>query len=214
MNAHDTNDSPQVAVANDALTHLLFGSENPLGQHVRMSTNPADKGVEIVGVVETGKYESLGEDLTPAIFLPIAQSSAVSTTLVVRSALPREKVNELLRKTLLDMDPELTLFNAGSLTDQLALPLFPARVAAVGLGVFGGLAMVLAATGLFASLAYSVSRRRREIGIRMALGARPSLDAGSEKDLAALRCWHLHRNSRNSKCWKNAFFAPLWSESA
>jgi ABC-type antimicrobial peptide transport system permease subunit len=78
-----------------------------------------------------------------------------------------------LRKTVLDLNPDLALFNIGSLKDQLALPLFPARIAAIVLGIFGLLAMVLAATGLFALMAYTVSRRTREIGIRMALGARP-----------------------------------------
>jgi ABC-type antimicrobial peptide transport system permease subunit len=73
---------------------------------------------------------------------------------------------------MLDLDPETTLFNVGSLKDQLALPLFPARITAIVLSVFGLFAMTLAATGLFALVAYSVSRRKREIGIRMALGAR------------------------------------------
>ena len=68
----------------------------------------------------------------------------------------------------------MTLFNVGSLKDQLAFPLFPARITAIVLSVFGLFAMTLAATGLFALVAYSVSRRRREIGIRMALGARQS----------------------------------------
>jgi ABC-type antimicrobial peptide transport system permease subunit len=74
---------------------------------------------------------------------------------------------------VLDLDPELTQFNTGGLQDQLALPLFPARAAAVVLGVFGLLAMVLATTGVFVLMAYVVARRTREIGIRMALGARP-----------------------------------------
>jgi ABC-type antimicrobial peptide transport system permease subunit len=72
---------------------------------------------------------------------------------------------------MLDLDPALTLFNVGTLKDQLALPLFPVRVAASVLGVFGLLAIVLSSTGVFALVAHAVSRRTREIGIRMALGA-------------------------------------------
>ena len=170
VNAYDREGAPQVAVVNEALVHLLFGDEYPLGKHVRMGGHE----VAIVGVVETGKYESLGEDPHPAVFQPLAQSGLGWTTLVARTPLPAEKATELLRKVVLDLDPELTIFNAGSLEDQLALPLFPARIAAIVLGVFGFLAMTLAATGLFALMSYAVSRRTREIGIRMALGARPA----------------------------------------
>ncbi|MGH9572685.1 MAG: FtsX-like permease family protein, partial [Candidatus Acidiferrales bacterium] len=90
-----------------------------------------------------------------------------------RTPLASGEATKRLSKTVLDLDPELTLFNVGSLKDHLALPLFPARAAAIVLGVFGVLAMVLAATGLFALMAYAVSRRTHEIGIRMALGAQP-----------------------------------------
>ena len=173
VNDHDREGGRLVAVVNDALTHLLFGAGNALGKHVRMSTNPADPGVEIVGIVETGKYQSLSENPRPAIFLPIAQTGTRMTTLVARTPLSPGEATKRLRKTLLDLDPELTLFNVGSLKDQLALPLFPARAAAIVLGVFGVLAMVLAATGLFALMAYAVARRTHEIGIRMALGAQP-----------------------------------------
>jgi predicted permease len=173
IDAHDRQRAPAVAIVNQAMTDLLFPNENPIGKHFRTSTNAADAGIEIVGVAETGKYESLGEDPKPAVFLPIEQSGTAETTLVARTALPPQQAAELLRKTILDLDPELTLYSVGSLTEQLDLPLFPARAAAAVLGIFGLLAMVLAATGLFALMAYSVARRTREIGIRMALGARP-----------------------------------------
>jgi predicted permease len=175
IDSHDREGTPAVAIVNQALADLLFPKENPLGRHFRTSLNANDAGMEIVGVVETGKYESLGEDPKPAVFLPIEQSGTAETTLIARTALPPRQAAESLRKTILDLDPELTVFSIGSLEDQLALPLFPARAAAIVLGIFGFLAMVLAATGLFALMAYAVARRTREIGIRMALGARPGM---------------------------------------
>ena len=167
---HDREGTPPVAIVNDALVHLLYSNDNPLGKRVRVG----DQAVEIIGVVETGKYESLGEDPHPAVFLPIAQTGTAWTTLVARTPLPAQQATDLLRKAVLDLDSNLTLFNRGSLEDQLAMPLFPARAAAIVLGIFGVLAMVLAATGLFALMTYAVARRMREIGIRMALGARPA----------------------------------------
>ncbi|HEX7361512.1 MAG TPA: ABC transporter permease [Bryobacteraceae bacterium] len=174
IDRHDRKDTARVALINEALAHLLFKNKNPLGERVRLGPNPADKGVEIVGVVETGKYRSLSEAPHPAVFLPIAQTGTAWTTLVARTHLPPGQAIERLTKVVLDLNPQLAVTNAGSLKKQLALPLFPARVAATVLGIFGVLAMVLAATGLFALIAYAVARRTREIGIRMALGARPS----------------------------------------
>lgn len=170
IDTSDREGAPPVAIVNEAVINVLYPHESPIGKRLRLGTR--DKGIEIVGVVETGKYEFLGEDPHPAIFLPIAQTGTGWTTFVARTFLSAQQATELLRKAVLDLDPQLTLFNTGSLEDQLAFPLFPARAAAIVLGVFGVLAIVLAATGLFALVAYSVSRRTREIGIRMALGAR------------------------------------------
>ena len=174
LDSRDSAGGPPVALVNRALADLLFPKEQPLGKHIRTSTSQDDPGLEIVGLVETGKYESLGEDPKPVIFLPIGQTGTAETTLVARTALPARQAVELLRTAILDLDPELTLYNVGELEDQLTLPLFPARAAAIVLGIFGFLAMVLAATGLFALMAYAVARRTREIGIRIALGARPA----------------------------------------
>ncbi len=174
VNDYDREGAPLVGMVNQAVVHMFFERENPLGKRVRLTTNPSDQGIEIVGVVETGKYEYIGEDPKPAVFLPIAQTGTGWTTLVARTSLPAEQATELLRKSVLDLNPDLTLFATGSLKDQLAIPLFPARAAAIVLGIFGMLATVLAATGLFALVAYAVSLRTQEIGIRMALGARPA----------------------------------------
>ncbi|HLH05292.1 MAG TPA: ABC transporter permease [Bryobacteraceae bacterium] len=173
LNEHDNEHAPPMGLVNEALARALFQNEDPLGRHVRLSDNPADKGFEIVGVVETGKYEYLGEDPHPAVFLPIAQTGTGWTTLVARTHLAVSAAVPLLQKAALDLNPDLSFSNVGSLKDQLSLQLFPARAAAIVLGSFGIFAMLLSATGLFALMAYAVSRRSREIGIRMALGANP-----------------------------------------
>jgi predicted permease len=189
---HDTPDArpgaPRVVIVNEACAHALFGGENPVGRRMRVGVNPPDGPVEIVGVVEDGKYEYLGEPPHPVIFRPLAAAGIRSRTLVARSGLPAQQVTELLRKTVLDLNPELTLLNAGSLKDQLALALLPVRIVAIVLSTFGGLAIVLAATGLFALIAYAVSRRTREIGIRMALGARRSQVLSSVLTRTLLLC--------------------------
>ncbi len=188
VNNHDGQGSPLVVIVNEALAQQLFPNENPLGKRIRLTADPKDRGLEIIGVVETGKYEYLGEDPHEAFFLPIAQSETDLTTLVARISLRAQEATELLRKTVLDSDPELTIFNAGSLKDQLSMPLFPARISAIVLGIFGALALVLAATGLFALMTYAVARRKREIGIRMALGAKASQVLGSVLGRALLLC--------------------------
>jgi macrolide transport system ATP-binding/permease protein len=188
LDSHDREGAPAVAIVNQAFTDLLFAKENPVGKYFRITIRPSDPGIEIVGVAETGKYESLGEDPKPVVFLPIEQTGTEGMTLVARTSLPPQQAVEMLRKTVLDLDPELTLYSVGGLKDQLALPLFPARAAAIVLGIFGFLAMVLAATGLFALMAYAVARRTREIGIRMALGARPGLVLSSVLQRTLVLC--------------------------
>lgn len=170
----DQKGRPAVAVVNEAAAKALFPHGNALGRRFRLSLNPKDPGYEIVGIVETGKYRFLSDQEQPAVFLPIDQANTNLMTLVARSALPPGQLASQLRKIALGIDPQLTLFQTGTLTEQLALPLFPARVAAVALGTFGTLALVLSATGLFSLVAFAVARRAKEIGIRIALGATSS----------------------------------------
>ena len=158
---------PRVAVVNSTFAHKLFGDQPAIGLHFLGGDKTK---YEIVGVVENGKYEMLTENPSPAMFLPLAQIPDATTNLVVRSNLSSSDTAAALNRTLAGIDPNLP-FNFRSWSDRLSLVLFPARIATAALGVMGLLAAILAITGIFGMAAYTVSRRLRELGIRVALGA-------------------------------------------
>ena len=126
---------------------------------------------EIVGVVEDGKYEALTEDPKPAVFWPIQQEPNSDTVLLVRSARSPAEMIPAVRQAIAGVDSGIPVFNISTWSDALSLQTFPARAATVALGILGALAMMLAVTGIFGLANYTVSRRMRELGIRVALGA-------------------------------------------
>jgi predicted permease len=164
----DDAKSPKVAVINQTFARKLFGNTSAIGQHFMSGK---DDRYEIVGVVEDGKYDSLTEDPSAAVFYPLAQGTNSRTTLVLRSQLPPADAAKALNRILTSVDPALPI-SIESWPNSMTLVLFPARVAAASLGIMGLLAAMLALTGTFGVAAYSVSKRMRELGIRVALGAR------------------------------------------
>jgi ABC-type antimicrobial peptide transport system permease subunit len=165
---HDVKDAPFVAVVNREFARQMFGSvEKAVGSYYKIRGGTR---VEVAGVVENGKYESLTEDQQPAMFYSFLQQPSGDVRLVVRSRRDTEETAAALRETLRGLNPGLPV-TIETWDRELSYVLFPARVATVALGVLGLLGTMLAVTGIFGMASYVVSKRMRELGLRVALGA-------------------------------------------
>jgi predicted permease len=164
----DSKDAPSVVLINRHFAVKAFGSvQKALGGHIKFG---GGKRAEVVGVVEDGKYRTLTEDQRPAMFVSFLQHQNSNTLLVVRSRCDPEEMAAALERSLHGLDSSLPL-KIRPWTQAMDTALFPARVASIALGVLGLLGAMLAVTGVFGMASYVVSKRLRELGIRVALGA-------------------------------------------
>jgi len=165
---HDEDKAPIVAVVNREFARKLFGSvDKAVGNHFKFW---GGNRAEVVGVVGDGKYQTLTEDTKPAMFFSFLQHTSTETWIIVRSQRDPQEIASALQRSMHGLDPALPL-EIRTWHSELDSALFVARVATVSLGVLGLLGAMLAVTGIFGMAAYTVSKRLRELGIRIALGA-------------------------------------------
>jgi predicted permease len=162
---HDDANAPKVAIVNETFAKKVFGTTQAVGRYFLK-----DSRYEVIGIVEDGKYRKLTEDPTAAMFFPLAQNPTSDTVLLLRSQTDEAQTAAALQRLLTGMDVSLP-FTMSSWSQTLGVAQFPAVAATFALGIMGLLAAMLAVTGIFGMASYSVSRRLRELGIRMALGA-------------------------------------------
>lgn len=169
----DTAKTPAVAVVNEQFARQLFHSKHAVGRYFKMLSGTP---IQIVGIVADGKYNTLSEDPSPAMFLPITQQGTSATALIVRmhpdptGTTTRDMVVTICN-LVHELDPAVPIQDSSAWSSQLWLQLLSVRIATIVLSLFGAFGLVLSITGTFGLASYTVSKRLRELSIRVALGA-------------------------------------------
>lgn len=166
----DRDSAPLVAIVNQAMAQRLWPGENPLGKRIHFGDTQGPL-TEIVGVASNANIRSIGEDPVPVTYVPLAQSGGRNLTFLVRTRPGLPAPTSALRAALHRVDPDMPLSQEGRFIDIISIALLPNRIAMIVATLFGITGITLAAVGLYGLLAYRVQTRRKEIGIRIALGA-------------------------------------------
>ena len=164
----DTAATPPVAVVNQTFARLLFHTADAVGRYFKIRTG---QSIRIVGIVADGKYLTITEHQEAAAFYPISWQSSTETALVVRPWGSTAGLAASVRQVVRDLDSDVPIRESSVWSTQLAMSFFPSQVATAALGLFGAFGLLLSIAGAFGLASYTVSKRLRELSIRVALGA-------------------------------------------